>query len=83
MERLALLADHLRSPHSPTEPAHPTPTAADAAGGVGPLPALPPSSRNGAPTFWYDIEAHGLARPVFPRKSSAATIICPTCQHAV
>jgi len=81
MERLARLADHLRGPHSSHHP-HPTPTPAAAAAVAGPLPALPPSSRNGAPTFWYDIEAHGLARPVFPRKSSAATI-CPTCQHAV
>eukprot|EP01052_Picozoa_sp_SAG31_P060094 SAG31_NODE_19308_length_606_cov_1.216963_2_plen_164_part_01 len=36
-----------------------------------PLAQLPPSSRSRVPehargTFWYDIEAHGLAKPSFP-----------------
>ena len=39
--------------------------------------ALPPSSRNGAPTFWYDIEAHGLARPSFPTlEADIAAVDC-------
>jgi glycine/D-amino acid oxidase-like deaminating enzyme len=70
MERIARLSGHL-APPSPPPPASLASTRT-AAGILGrPLARLPPSSRDGLAehqrgTFWFDVEAHGLTKPVFP-----------------